>query len=155
MKPLCLLLTFSLFILFGHNSHGQNANPNYNADLATELGADDYGMKGYTLVILKTGSNDTTDKDFIALCFRGHMANINKLVNEGKLIVAGPLGKNDQTYRGIFILNTTSREEAEAMLFDDPAIKEQLLEAELYSWYGSAALPLYLKEADSIWKSKP
>lgn len=83
------------------------------------------------------------------------MSNINRLVELGKLIVAGPLGKNDKTYRGIFILNTTDLKEAEEMLQSDPAIKEKLLDAELYNWYGSAALPVYLDVSDKIWKMKP
>jgi uncharacterized protein YciI len=130
-------------------------NPNYDSTLAKSLDADDYGMKGFVLVILKTGSNTTIDKEFINKCFTGHMENINRLVDLGKLIVAGPLGKNDKTYRGIFILNTTDLKEAEEMLQTDPAIKEKLLDAELYKWYGSAALPVYLEASDKIWKVKP
>jgi uncharacterized protein YciI len=132
-----------------------NANPNYDHELAQKLGADDYGMKSYILVILKTGSNQTTDKDFISKCFRGHMENIGRLVEEGKLIVAGPLGKNDKTYRGIFILDVKTIEEAQSLLQTDMAIKEGLLDAELYPWYGSAALSEYLPASDKIWKLKP
>src|SRR5690606_2949186 len=84
------------------------SNPNYDAALAEKLGADDNGMKGYVLVILKTGSNTTDDKEFVSNAFRGHLDNIKRLVDEGKLIVAGPLGKNENTYRGIFILNVTT-----------------------------------------------
>jgi uncharacterized protein YciI len=130
-------------------------NPNYNPELAVKLGADDYGMKRYILVILKTGSNQTTDKDFINKCFRGHMDNINRLVEDGKLVVAGPLGSNDKTYRGIFILNAATPEEADLLLQTDPAIKERLLDAELYPWYGSAALPEYLPASNQIWKLNP
>lgn len=146
-------LTISLLLILNIASMAQN--PNYDSTLAKSLGADDYGMKGYTLVMLKTGSNTTTDREFINKCFTGHMSNINRLVELGKLIVAGPLGKNDKTYRGIFILNTTDLKEAEEMLQSDPAIKEKLLDAELYNWYGSAALPVYLDVSDKIWKMKP
>ena len=38
------------------------ANPNYDPVLAEKLGGDDSGMKKYILVILKTGTNQTTDK---------------------------------------------------------------------------------------------
>jgi uncharacterized protein YciI len=131
------------------------SNPNYDSVLAQKLGADDYGMKSYILVILKTGTNQTTDKTFINNSFRGHLNNITQLVNEGKLVVAGPLGKNDKTYRGIFILNLTTFEEAEKLLRTDPAIKEGLLDVELYNWYGSAALPEYLEFSDKVWKVKP
>jgi len=129
-------------------------NPNYDAALARKLGADDYGMKRYILVILRTGPSETMDKAFVAQCFRGHMDNISRLADEGKLIVAGPLDKNDKQYRGIFILDAATVEEAGLLLETDPAIKEGLLEADLYSWYGSAALPLYLDPSDKIWKQQ-
>ena len=76
-------------------------------------------------------------------------------VEKGKLIVAGPLGKNDQTYRGIFILNVTTFDEAKSLLQNDTAIKEGLLDFDLFKWYGSAALPDYLESSDKIWKVKP
>lgn len=130
-----------------------NANPNYDKALAQKLGADDYGMKAYILVILKTGTNQTSDKNVISESFKGHMANINRLVDEGKLIVAGPMGKNDKTYRGIFILkNIATLEEAKEILQTDPAVKAGLLDVELYNWYGSAALPEYLPFSDKVWK---
>ncbi|MBK9255184.1 MAG: hypothetical protein IPM42_06810 [Saprospiraceae bacterium] len=131
------------------------SNPNFDPQLAEKLGGDDYGMKGYILVILKTGPNTTTDKNFIGECFRGHMNNINTLVESGKLIVAGPLQKNEQSYRGIFILNAATLEEANELLKSDPAVREGLLDAELYKWYGSAALSEYLPFSDKIWKNKP
>ncbi len=131
------------------------SNPDYDKLLAQKLGADDYGMKSYVLVILKTGPNQTTDKTLISKSFRGHLDNINRLVEEGKMIVAGPLGKNDNNYRGIFILNVTTLEEAEIVLQTDPAIEEGLLGVELFKWYGSAALPEYLEFSDKIWKIRP
>jgi uncharacterized protein YciI len=137
------------------NSDTSVSNPDYDASLAQKLGADDYGMKSYILVILKTGKNQTTDKDFINNSFRGHMENINRLVEQGKLVIAGPFGKNDSNFRGIFILNAANIEEAEKLLQTDPAIKEGLLAADLYNWYGSAALPEYLESSDKIWKVMP
>jgi len=133
----------------------QTKNPNYNEELAKTLGGDDYGMKKYIFVMLKTGSNTTAEKAERDSLFRGHLDNIHRLVEENKLIVAGPLGKNDKTYRGIFILNVTTIEEATQLVETDPAVKEKLLEAEIIEWYGSAALPEYLKAADQIWKEKP
>lgn len=132
------------------------ANPNYDKSLAEKLGGDDYGMKSYFLVLLKTGTNVTADKELINKSFRGHLDNINRLVDEGKLIVAGPLGKNENNYRGIFIFNDIkSIEEAKELLQTDLAIKNGLLDYEIFTWYGSAALPEYLKFSDKIWKSKP
>lgn len=131
-------------------------NPNYNPALAEKSGADDYGMKSYFFVLLKTGVNQTTDKAFISETFRGHLNNINRLVDEKKLIVAGPLEKNENNYRGIFILNNIrSMTEARDLLQTDPAIKNKLLDYEIFTWYGSAALPAYLPVSDKIWKLKP
>lgn len=132
-----------------------NANPRYDSGLARKLGADDYGMKSYVLVILKTGTNQSTNADSVNQSFRGHLENINRLVKEGTMIVAGPLGRNEKSYRGIFILNVATLEEAGALLQSDPAIKAGFLDAELYNWYGSAALPEYLDYSDKIWKIKP
>jgi uncharacterized protein YciI len=148
-----LLLIVSFFV-FAQLTSAQTVNPDYDSTLAKKLGADDYGMKSYVFVILKTGSNTTTDKAFIDSCFSGHMANIVRLVNEGKLIVAGPLGKNDNTYRGIFIFNVNTIEEARKLVETDPAVNSKLLEADLYNWYGSAALPEYLEASQKIGKYK-
>ncbi|HYH56523.1 MAG TPA: hypothetical protein VD772_07930 [Anseongella sp.] len=130
-----------LFLLFPvSQALGQSENPNYDPVLAKKLGADDHGMKPYMLVILKTGSNKTSDKTVIDSCFSGHMKNINRLVESGKLIVAGPLGKNDKEYRGIFILNVGTLEEAGELLQTDPAIKENFW-IQIYT--SGTAPPLY------------
>jgi len=149
-------LTYTIAVLLlTLMSFGQNNNPNYNEVLATKLGADDYGMKKFVLVILKTGSNTDDNKTKKDSCFTGHMTNINKLVKDKKLIVAGPIGKNDKTYRGIFILDVPTLEEATVLLQTDPAINAKYLEPELYIWYGSAALSEYLEVSDKIWKINP
>ncbi|PKW29715.1 uncharacterized protein YciI [Flavobacterium lindanitolerans] len=135
-------------------ANAQTVNPNYDSKLAESLGADDYGMKMYVLAILKTGSNKIDDKEKLNELFKGHMDNINRLAKDGKLIVAGPLKKNDKNYRGIFILNAKTIEEANELLLTDPAIKEKLFEVEVFEWYGSAALPEYLKIHDKIEKTK-
>ncbi|MDD2290374.1 MAG: YciI family protein [Bacteroidales bacterium] len=151
MKYLLLLIgLLTVNLAFGQT------NPNYDKTLAEKLGADEYGMKSYFLVMLKTGPNTTTDQELISESFRGHLENINKLEAEGKLIVAGPLDKNDKNYRGIFILdNLKSPEAANKVLQTDPAIKNGLLDYEIYTWYGSAALPEYLPFSQKIWQSQP
>lgn len=133
-------------------AYSQTTNPNYDEALAQKVGADDYGMKKYVFVVLKTGKNTTTDKAFIDECFAGHMANMNTMVKAGQLVVAGPFSKNTSDFRGLFILNVPTLEEAQALLQTDPAIKADLLTPELYSWYGSAALSEYLDASDKVWK---
>ena len=123
--------------------------------MAQKLGADDYGMKSFVFVILKSGTNTSSDKELKNTAFEGHMKNINRLVEENKLIVAGPFGKNENDFRGLFILNVKTLEEASELLATDPAIKANYLEAEMYEWYGSAALSEYLEASDKIWKKNP
>lgn len=160
MKYILIITTTLLSnFTFGQNlpeKDTTNLNPNYDKALAEKLGGDDYGMKSYFLVMLKTGTNKTEDKNLISESFSGHMKNMQRLVKENKLIVAGPIGKNDKNYRGLFILNNLdSLEEAKALLQTDPAIKSGLLDYEIFTWYGSAALPEYLPFSDKIWKSNP
>jgi len=81
------------------------------------------------------------------------MANIGKLAANGKLVVAGPMGKNDKGYRGIFIFNVKTVAEAQELLKGDPAVQSKILEAEIYPWYGSAALPVYLETHKKIEKT--
>ena len=119
--------------------YSQN-NSNFDEKLAKELGADDYGMKTYVFCILKTGKNTTVSDIEKQKLFEGHMQNINKLASEKKLVVAGPFMKNERNYRGIFIFNCSTIEEAQELVNSDPAVKENLLEAELTPFYCSAAL---------------
>ncbi|WP_276498246.1 YciI family protein [Pontibacter litorisediminis] len=149
------LFAFALLCCFGYAAQAQTQNPSYDKALADSLGADAYGMKQYVLAILKTGSNTTTDKEKLNAYFRGHMENIGKLAKEGKLIVAGPLGKNDKNYRGIFILDAKTVEEARKMVETDPAVAAKVFDVELYPWYGSAALPVYLETHSKIEQQKP
>jgi uncharacterized protein YciI len=142
----------TLIIITNFNAKCQNTN--YDSTLAKSLGSDDYGMKMYTLVILKTGSNTQEPQASKDSLFNGHMSNMKKLVDMNKLIIAGPFGKNESDFRGLFILNVSDFEEANKLLETDPAIKAQLLKPELYKWYGSAALPIYLNSVDKITKKK-
>ena len=130
----------------------QTVNTTYNKQLADSLGADDYGMKMYVLVILKPGSAKIEDKKKTDSLFLGHLKNINHLAETGKLVAAGPIKKNDKEYEGIFILDVKTIEEAHILLETDPAIKSKMLDTELFQWYGSAALPLYLKFHNSVKK---
>ena len=57
----------------------QSDNTVYDPLLAESLGGDDYGMKSYMLVILKTGTAEIEDKEIRDSLFQGHIANIVRL----------------------------------------------------------------------------
>jgi uncharacterized protein YciI len=150
-----IIFTGAIALLLTLTISGQPVNPNYDSTLARNLGADQYGMKMYVMVILKTGSNNVQDKATRDSLFAGHQKNIRRLAGLKKLIVAGPFSENEKSYRGIFILDVKTYEEAKALLSADPTIKEKIFEPEFYLWYGSAALPEYMPASDKIWKIRP
>ena len=113
----------------------------YDPDLAKRLGADERGMKMYVLCILKTGPKDADIKgNERKEIFDGHFANIQRLADDGKLAVAGPFGKNDKAYRGLYIFNVATIEDAEKLVMLDPAVKAGVFVPDLTPWYGSAAM---------------
>ncbi len=64
---------------------------------------------------------------------KGHMANIYRLAEMKKLVVADPFGDNG-TLRGIFVFRVESLEEARALTLTDPAIKAGRLALDLHPW---------------------
>ncbi|SHE71255.1 YciI family protein [Chryseobacterium takakiae] len=137
----------------GANATGNNSENTFNQNLATKLGADQYGMKPYVIVMLTTGPAKIEDKAKMTELMKGHLANIGKLADEEKIVVAGPfLEKNKENYRGMFIFNTQSKEEAEQWVKTDPAVQAGVFSYEIFPWYGSAALPMYLKHHKEIAK---
>lgn len=151
MKNSILKLAFLLITSIGFS---QETEIKYDENLAKSLKADEYGMKKYVFCLLKSGTNTTASKEESKKLFEGHMANIGKLAQEGKLVVAGPFMKNDRNYRGIYIFNVETIEEAKALVATDPAIKANLLEAELTPWYATASLQETLKIHEKIAKKK-
>ena len=95
-------------------------------------------IKQYWFVMLVKGNNRTQDSTTAANIQKGHMANINRLYNEGKLKVAGPFG-DEGNWRGIFIFDCDTKEEVEKLLNTDPAIAAGRLAYELHPWYTEAS----------------
>lgn len=127
----------------------------FDEELAKKLGADQRGMRKYVLCILKTGPKDAEIQgDARKEIFAGHFANINRLADEGKLSVAGPFGKNEKAYRGLYIFNVETVEEAEKLVVLDPAVKAGVFVADLTPWYGTAALMVVNETHKKIEKPK-
>jgi uncharacterized protein YciI len=131
------LLTLAL-LLFAACLAG--AQSTYDEALAKKLGADDYGMRKYVMAFLLRGDrvSEYTDAQRTEIQ-SGHMANIGKMAEMGKLIVAGPFFGNEDL-RGIYIFDVQTLEEAKALTETDPAIQAGILKMDLKEWYGSAAL---------------
>jgi len=117
----------------------QSSENNYDEVLAKSLGADDYGMRSYVFVVLKTGPAKITDKERRAEIFKGHFSNMATLAKAGRLVLAGPFmdaGDN----RGMYIFNVVTIEEAKELVETDPAVAAGIFVAEYKKYYGSAGL---------------
>ena len=76
--------------------------------------------KSYCIVFLNSKPDaEKLDKETQTKLFQAHMANIERLSKEGKLLAAGPF----QGGGGLFIFNTASLEEAESWVNTDPAVQ--------------------------------
>jgi uncharacterized protein YciI len=84
--------------------------------------------KSYMFVFLhKRTSAPEVAKDSIEKLMKGHLANIERLANEEKLLAAGPFDGGG----GMFVLNTTSEAEAEQWLSTDPGIQANRWDIEM------------------------
>ena len=108
-------------------------------ELAQRLGADAFGMRSYVLVVLKTGPRPMPPGKERDEMFKGHFANIQRLAEAGKLIVAGPTDGADG-WRGIFVLAVPAIDEAKALVATDPVIARGEMVAEYHKLYSTAGL---------------
>ena len=115
------------------------AAPVHDAELAKAMGGNDNGMRSYVLVILKTGPNKMAEGPARSKMFEGHMANINRLAGEKKLVLAGPLDGVDG-WRGVFVLATPDIEVAKTSVATDPVIISGEMVAEYHKFFASAGL---------------
>lgn len=64
---------------------------------------------------------------------KAHMANIGKLAEMKKLVVAGPFGDNG-TLRGIFVFRVNTIDEARELAATDPAVQAGRLALQIHPW---------------------
>jgi uncharacterized protein YciI len=140
---IAFVLVVMVISAIAHISYGQKTETQvpsmYDEALAKKLGADDYGMRQYVLVILKTGPKTMPEGKERDAMFAGHFANMKRLAGEGTLALAGPLDKVDG-WRGLFILAVTDIEEARRLVATDPVIINGEMIAEYHKYFGSAGL---------------
>ena len=143
MRFIVTALAFSSLVLAcrgaGTSASTQTATTELDTALVRALHADEYGMKTYVLALLKAGPNRGQDSATAARLQAAHLANIQRMAGEGKLVLAGPF-LDDTGLQGIYVFNVETVAEARALTESDPAIQAGRLVMELHPWYGSAAL---------------
>ncbi len=139
ITTMCFCLTVFAFSAAAQSDQKQE-KPQYNEQLAKKLGADEYGMRSYVYVLLKTGKANITDEKQRREIFAGHFSNMGRLAKDGILVAAGPFEDPANIKRGFFIFAVESIEEAQELVDTDPGVKSGIFEAELTKLYSSAAL---------------
>ena len=91
-------------------------------------------MKRYWLVLLQKGPKRNQDSISAEKIQAAHMANINRLAQEGKLVMAGPIGVEDDL-RGIFLMNCADSSEVENFVKTDSAVITGRLVMKYYPWW--------------------
>lgn len=110
-------------IIFSANSFAQENKPKYE-------------MREYFFVMLKKGPNRSQDSVTAMKLQEGHMGNITRMADEGKLAIAGPFGDNGD-WRGILILTVKTMEEAKTEVEKDPAVQAGRLIYEIHPWWSA------------------
>jgi uncharacterized protein YciI len=131
----------------------QPATTVYDETLARSVGADEMGMRRYVFVLLKTGPNKMPAGAERDAMFKGHFANMKRLSDEGKLVLAGPYDGVDG-WRGMFVFAVPTIAEAIQLTETDPVLVSGEMVAEYHAYYGSAALMLVREQHDKVAKKR-
>lgn len=129
MKYLGIIACYIFLVSICHPAGAQNKTDTNSTKTKPEE-----QIRKYWFVMLIKGSNRTHDSTTSARIQKEHIANINRLYNEGKIKVAGPFGDNGD-WRGIFIFDCETKEEVERLLSTDSAISSGRLSYDIRPWY--------------------
>ena len=130
------LITFPLALLF---SFLTGFNSTFAQD---ESSKPEYEMTTYYMALLKKGPKWSPEvTEGTKRVQAAHLANIEKLVDEGKMILAGPF-LDEWEVRGIFVYKVDSMEEAIALTEQDPAVISGRLSLEVHPWYSAKGITI-------------
>lgn len=132
------------FLIPGNQQSSNSGNINQSNQttmldtmLIKQLGADEYGMKIYSIVYLKAGA--ISDAGVTAAATqKQHLKYLKNLMDKATMLILGPI-MEEASISGICIYNTTV-DEAKKLAEADPAVIAGELTVEVHPWYGSAAL---------------
>ena len=138
-KRLLLLASWLLLLTYSYAQNTQLKGIKYDSALAKRSGADARGMKKYIMGILTDGSVQISDSAENMRIQVALLKNIERMIDEGVLILAGPIPGN-QKQKGVLIFNVASVPDAKKLMESDAAVKAGVFEIEYYPWFASAAL---------------
>ena len=133
MKPLIRALP-ALALLLASTALAQASK---EAPKPPEVGPGGFEMTTYYVGFLYRGPKwtpaETPETQAIQ---QAHMANIQRMAAEGKLLVAGPF-LDGGDLRGIYVFRVATMAEAQALAATDPAVVAGRLRLEFHPWYAA------------------
>ncbi len=126
----CISIISSIIYTSNHRNEGNLVtSPVANKDTTPV-----FEMKQYWLTFLYKGPNRNQDSVTAARIQKAHIKNIERLADEGKIVMAGPMGY-DKDLRGIFIIDAKDSAEAASYIKTDSAIILGRLRFEVHPWW--------------------
>ena len=119
-----------------HQSPQASATQPEKYDLTKDTTVYTEEMKRFWLVLLQKGPNRNQDSISAGKIQAAHIANINRLAKEGKIIMAGPIGVEGDL-RGIFLMNCADSTEVENFVKTDSAVITGRLIMKYYPWWAA------------------
>ncbi|HKD11375.1 MAG TPA: YciI family protein [Thermoanaerobaculia bacterium] len=114
-----------------------SAAPPPSPTATPDIGPGGFEMTTYYLALLYRGPKWTPEETAETRAIQdGHMANIQRLAKEGKLLLAGPFTDGGDL-RGIFVFKVGSMQEAQDLAAADPAVKAGRLRLDIHPWYSA------------------
>ena len=111
-----------------------------------DIGPGGFEMTTYYVGFLYKGAKWTPEQtEETRRLQEAHMANIQKMAAEGKLVIAGPFMDNGDL-RGLYVFRSSSAEQAKALVESDPAVKAGRLRFELHPWYAAKNITVTSKK---------
>jgi uncharacterized protein YciI len=106
-----------------------------DADVTDSLVIEQVGrQRRFWLLLLKRGPNRSQSRAELDRLQAAHLRHLFTLRKRGQLIMFGPV-EGTGSLRGIGVLTVPTRDEAETLMADDPAVRVGRLRAEVRAWF--------------------
>jgi len=123
--------------------------PQTPAPKPSDIGPGGFEMTTYYVGFLYKGPKWSPERTAETEALQNaHLANIQKMAQEGKLLVAGPF-LDDGDLRGLYIFRVASMAEAESLAATDPAVRAGRLKLEFHPWYAAKNITVTARSGES------
>lgn len=96
-----------------------------------------YVMKRYYMgFLMRVADKPKLDSSKVAEIQQAHLDYMSKNAESGALLIAGPFG-GDGDMRGVVIYDVGTKEEADSIINNDPAVKAGRLAIEVKPWWAA------------------